>query len=73
VWEIKINTYRVLVGKQDGKRVAGRPRSRLEDNIKIDFRETAWDSMDWTYLAQDRDQSWALVNMVTNLWVLHFF
>jgi hypothetical protein len=30
--------YSVLVGKPDRKRPLGRPRLRLEDNIKIDFR-----------------------------------
>jgi len=29
---------RVLVGKPEGKRPLGRPRRRLEDNIKIDLR-----------------------------------
>jgi hypothetical protein len=35
----KINAYRVLVGKQEGKRPLGRPRRRWEDNIKMDVRE----------------------------------
>jgi hypothetical protein len=30
--------YRILVGKQKGKRPLGRPSRRWEDNIKIDFR-----------------------------------
>jgi len=30
--------YRVLVGKPDGKRPLGRPRRRLENNVKIDLR-----------------------------------
>jgi hypothetical protein len=30
-------TYRVLVGKQEGKRPLGRPRPRFEDNIKMDL------------------------------------
>jgi len=29
--------YRVLVGKPEGKKPLGRPRHRLEDNIKIDL------------------------------------
>ena len=29
--------YRVLVGNPDGKRPLGRPRLRLEDNIKMDL------------------------------------
>jgi hypothetical protein len=30
---------RVLVGKHEGRRPLGRPRRRLEDNIKMDFQE----------------------------------
>jgi hypothetical protein len=33
----------------------------------MDLRETVWGGMDWTDLAQDRDQWWALLNTVTNL------
>jgi hypothetical protein len=32
-------TYRVLVGKPEGKRPLGRPRRRSEDGIKMDLRE----------------------------------
>jgi hypothetical protein len=35
----------------------------------MDLREIGWDGMDWIELAQDRDQSRGLVNMVMNLWV----
>jgi hypothetical protein len=31
------DVYRVLVGKPEGKRPLGRPRRRLEDNIKMDL------------------------------------
>ena len=31
--------YRVLVGKPEGKRPLGIPRSRWEDNIKMDLQE----------------------------------
>jgi hypothetical protein len=31
--------HRVLVGKPEGKRPLGRPRCRLEDNIKMDLQE----------------------------------
>ena len=30
--------YRVLGGKPEGKRPLGRPKRRLEDNIKIDLQ-----------------------------------
>jgi hypothetical protein len=36
-------------------------------NIKMDLREREWVVMDWTDLAQDRDQWRALVNTVMNL------
>jgi hypothetical protein len=37
------------------------------DNIKMDLRETGRGGMGRIYLAQDRDQWRALVNMVMNL------
>jgi hypothetical protein len=33
------NAYRILVGKQEGKRPLGRQRRRWVDNIEIDLRE----------------------------------
>jgi hypothetical protein len=41
------NSYRIFVGKPEGKRPLGRPRSRWVDNNKIDLREIGWDDMDW--------------------------
>jgi hypothetical protein len=64
------NSYRILVGKPEGKRPLGRPRRRWVDNIKMDFGEIGWDGRDWIELAQDRDQWRALVNTVMNLRVL---
>jgi len=54
--------YRVLVGKPEGKRPLGRPRRRLEDNIKMDIQEVECGIMDWIELAQDRDTCRELVN-----------
>ena len=42
--------HRVLVGKPEGKRPLGRPRSRWEDNIKMDLQEVgcgAWTGLIW--------------------------
>ena len=33
------DAYTVLVGKPEGRRPLGRPRRRLEDNIKINVRK----------------------------------
>jgi hypothetical protein len=38
----KRNSYRILVGKSEGKRPLRRPSRTLEDNIKMDLRETGW-------------------------------
>jgi hypothetical protein len=43
----KRNTYRILVGKPEGKRPLGRPRHRWVDNITMDLREIGWNGMDW--------------------------
>jgi hypothetical protein len=63
----KLNSYRILAGKPEGKRPLGRPRHRWVDNIKIHLREIELDGMDWIELAQDRDQWRALINTVMNL------
>jgi hypothetical protein len=36
----KRNTYRILMGKLEGKRPLGRTRRMWVDNIKMDLRET---------------------------------
>jgi hypothetical protein len=64
---VKRNTYRILMGKPEGKRPLGRPRRGWMDNIKIDMREIGWGGIDRIDLAQDRDQWRALVNTVMNL------
>jgi hypothetical protein len=43
------------IEKPEEERPLGRPRSRWEDNIKIDFQEVGW-GMDWIDLAQDTDK-----------------
>jgi hypothetical protein len=59
--------YRILVGKPEGKRPLGKPRSMSEVNIKMDIREIILGGIDCIDLAQDRDRWSALVNMVMNL------
>jgi hypothetical protein len=38
----KRGAYRILLGRPDGRRPRGRPRRRLEDNIKMDLQEVGW-------------------------------
>jgi hypothetical protein len=37
--------YMVLMGKREGKKPLGRPRSRREDEIRMDLRQTGWRSV----------------------------
>jgi hypothetical protein len=36
-------------------KVRRKETTRLEDNIKMDFREVDWGGMDWTGLAEGRE------------------
>jgi hypothetical protein len=44
-----------------------RPTYGWEDNIKVDLRDTRWESVDWMHLIQDRDHCRAVGNTITNL------
>jgi hypothetical protein len=44
----KRNTYRILVGKPEGKRPLGRPRSRWVDNINMDGM--VWTGSIWLWI-----------------------
>jgi hypothetical protein len=61
------NAY-FFFSQPEGKRPLRKPRHRW-DNIKMDLREIRFGDMDWIYVAQDRGQWWALVNIVMNLQV----
>jgi hypothetical protein len=63
----KRNTYRLMVGKPEGKRQVGRPRRRWVDNIRVDLEEVGWGDVDWICVAQDKNRRRALVNSALNL------
>jgi hypothetical protein len=43
------------MGKPEIKRPLGRPRRRMEDNIKMEFIGIGWGVMKWIFLTQDVD------------------
>jgi hypothetical protein len=63
----KRNSYRLLLGKLEGKRPLGRPRRRWVDNIRMDLEEVGCGDVDWIVLAKDRNRWRAVVNSVLNL------
>jgi hypothetical protein len=71
LWEKKryLIRYKILEGKQKGKRTFRRIRYRWEDNIKMNLKVIEHDNVDWILGAQDWDQWRVLVNTVTNLQV----
>jgi len=61
------NSYKILVGKPEGKRLLGRPSRRWANSITMDLKEIDWEVVHWMHLAKDWDHWRALVNMVMNL------
>jgi hypothetical protein len=61
------NVYRVLMGKLEGRRPLGIPRSKWKIGIRMDLRDIGLGNVDWIQLAQDKDRWGALVNTLTNL------
>ena len=57
-----------LSGTPTGKRPLGRPRSRWEDNIRMDLEEIGINARNWVdYSVQDRNYWRALVKAALNL------
>ena len=60
-------TWKLLVGKPEGKRQVGRQRMRWENNIKNDLREVDYTGDDWKSLAEDREVWRGYVHAAMNL------
>jgi hypothetical protein len=65
----KRSSYRLFVGKPEGKRLLERSRHRWVDNIRMDLGAVGWGDVDCIGLAQNRDRWRALVNSVLNILV----
>jgi hypothetical protein len=61
------NSHKILVGKSEVKRPFGRPRRRMEDNIKMSLIEIGLEGVCWIHLDHYRDHWRALVYTVMNL------
>jgi hypothetical protein len=55
--------------KPEWKRLIGRPEHKWENDIEIGLRETAWASVGWIDVAQDKGQWQAVMSTEMNLWV----
>ena len=62
-----LSAFKILTGKPTGKRPLGRPRRRLEDNIRMDFEDIDGNAGNWVDSAQDWNYWRALVNAALNL------
>ena len=56
------SALKILTGKPIGMRPLGKPRSRWENNIRMDLKKIGIDTRNWVDLAQDKDYWRALVN-----------
>jgi hypothetical protein len=61
------HTYRVLVGRAEGKRPLGRHSYRWGNNLKMDLQELGWGGTDWIVVAEDRDSWRSRVYVVMSL------
>jgi hypothetical protein len=57
------NAYTILVRKPEGNIPPRRPRRKWKD-FRLYLRETGWEGVDLSHVAQYEDKSWSLVNTV---------
>jgi hypothetical protein len=54
------NTYKILVGRLEGKRPLGKTGRSWVDNIKMDLRAIGWDGMDFLICLGIGTSGWLL-------------
>jgi hypothetical protein len=60
------SAYRILVGRPEGKRRLGKPKREWDDNIKMNYQNVGWGSLDWPVLAQDIKGSQTMSPLIFN-------
>jgi hypothetical protein len=60
------NSYKIVVGKPEGKEPVRRPRSRWEDDIEIVLKGICLGVVGWNNLVHDKIEWRALVYMAMN-------
>jgi len=50
------NIHKVIVPEHEWERQFGCPKSRWEDIIKMDLKDTGCEAQDWIHLAHKTDQ-----------------
>jgi hypothetical protein len=58
--------FRIVVRNPERKCTLERPKHRLEDGNKMDLREVGWDGVNWSYVANDRDDLGAAGSTIMN-------
>ena len=61
------SAFKILTDKHTGNRPLGRSRLRLEDNIRMYFKEIGINRRNWVDSTQDRDYLRVLENPALNL------
>jgi hypothetical protein len=47
---------RILVGIPEGKRIFGRPRRKLENDVKWNLNQIRWEGVEWINMARNMDK-----------------
>jgi hypothetical protein len=61
--------YTITVGNPEGERPLGRPRLKLEGNVRMKLTGIGCEGVEWIQMAQDRNRRRVLVDTATSLHV----
>jgi hypothetical protein len=46
-----VKAHKIFIGRPEGKRPRGRPRSRWKENIRMGLPVIVWGDVDWMHLS----------------------